>query len=1052
VQKTPKQNRLKVIALAATLAFSPTLANAAGLGRITVLSALGQPLKAELEITANKDELSSLSARLASAEAFRIAGIEYVTALTSVHFSRDIKERNGKRFLEITSDRPVNEPFIDMLIELNWSSGRLVREYTFLLDPPDLAQKAAPVPVTTPAIRAAAPEPESATERPAPTAANRPARAVMETDAPLKAAPTLRRAAPERTSETATDEASSRKINSGDTLGKIAQETRPDGVSLDQMLLALFRSNSDAFDGNMNRMRAGRILKIPDANAVRAIDAVDAHREVVAQAADFNAYRRKLAELASSAPASSEPGSRVAAGKITPKVVDKTPLAEAGKDKLEVSRTETAAVKPDTKGAGKQTPVQGRLSALEEDLVSRERALNEAGSRIAQLEKNLVDLKKLAEMKSEAGAAMQKQAEAAKPPVASPPPPAPAAPPTPSVAAAPATPPVAATPATPVAEPAQPKPAAEPATPAVESAKPPPAPPKKKILPPPEPVPEPDFLDENAPLVFGGSGVLALLLGYLGFAAYRRKKQQVPEEVAPLSQADLSTNSVFSDAASESVNVTAAAPGEFSISDSTMDSSAEVVDPLVEADTYLAFGRDAQAEEILLDALQKEPTRHAIHLKLLEIYSARRSPMQFNTLARELHDQTGGQGGDWDRAQGMGHALDPNNPLYQATEQLPVGNNSPTDQLSSVAEIAALGTVASVAAVAVTQEAQPRPHAVDPDATMVFAAPVNIETLPAAAESVPVVADDIASLDFDLDLGETPATAVDVAPAELSVKASVDSGLDFDLDLDEPQSTADAKASAETASSDIAALDIDFDLNLPDVAVAPAASQDSNTIAFDLDLPTESHASALDIDVAAPAAETATALANDVPALPDVADTNEIDFALDLELPEVSQATETTLGAVALEPDAVVLATTDPLDTPKADEAASIDFDFDLDLGDSTPPIDVVDVADGTTTMDAEGVTELPEPQSFAPPLDLASINLELDSPELAPAPESVEGGGVVEDVVPDNPESATKLELALAYEEMGDSDGARELLEEVLKEGSPGQRAAAQAKLDTLG
>lgn len=1055
MQKTPKQNRLKVIALAASLAFSPMLVNAAGLGRITVLSALGQPLRAELEITANKDELSSLSARLASAEAFRIAGIEYITALTTVHFSRDIKERNGKRFLEISSDRPVNEPFIDMLIELNWSSGRLVREYTFLLDPPDLAQKAPPVPVAPPAIKAIVPAPamdsESSTVRSAPLVSSPPARATMSAEAPLKAAPVLRKAAPEQSAAITTDETSSRRINSGDTLGKIAQETRPDGVSLDQMLLALFRSNADAFDGNMNRMRAGRILKVPDANTVRAIDAADAHREVVAQSADFNAYRRKLAELASSAPASSEQGSRVAAGKITSKVVDKAPVAVAGKDKLEVSRTETAAVKPDAKGASKQAPLQGRLSALEEDLVSRERALNEAGSRIAQLEKNLVDLKKLAEMKSEAGAAMQKQAEAAKAPIASPPPPALATPAAATPPIAP-TPSVAAAPVPPVAESAPPKPAAETEKPAPDSAKAPPPPPKKKLLPPPEPVPEPDFLEENAPLVFGGAGVLALLLGYLGFSAYRRKKKQVPDDVAPLSQADLSTNSVFSDAASESVNVTAAAPGEFSISESTIDSGAEVVDPLVEADTYLAFGRDAQAEEILLDALQKEPTRHAIHLKLLEIYSARRSPMQFNTLARELHDQTGGQGSDWDRAQAMGHALDSNNPLYQLTEQQSVGSVSPAGPVLTVAESAAfgaVGAVATVAAVAVEQEAQTRPDAVDPDATMVFAAPINIETLPASSEPVPVVAEDIASLDFDLDLGETPVATAEVTPVETALKAPSDSGLDFDLDLDEPAPSPDAKTSAEAATSDIAALDIDFDLNMPDEAVAPASgSQDSNAISFDLDLPTESQALALDINVEPPVTEVASVLANEAPVLPVAADANNIDFALDLELPEVSQATEIIPNEVTLEP----LADEPVPAVPKMDDAASIDFDFDLDLGESTPPVDVADVSDSPLTTVAERGTELPEPQSFAPPLDLGSISLDLDSPEPTPVPEPLANAGVIEDAVPDNPESATKLELALAYEEMGDSDGARELLEEVLKEGSPGQREAAQAKLDTLG
>jgi pilus assembly protein FimV len=314
---------------------------------------------------------------------------------------------------------------------------------------------------------------------------------------------------------------------------------------------------------------------------------------------------------------------------------------------------------------------------------------------------------------------------------------------------------------------------------------------------------------------------------------------------------------------------------------------------------------------------------------------------------------------------------------------------------------------------------------------------------------VPVVAEDIASLDFDLDLGETPVATAEVTPVETALKAPSDSGLDFDLDLDEPAPSPDAKTSAEAATSDIAALDIDFDLNMPDEAVAPASgSQDSNAISFDLDLPTESQALALDINVEPPVTEVASVLANEAPVLPVAADANNIDFALDLELPEVSQATEIIPNEVTLEP----LADEPVPAVPKMDDAASIDFDFDLDLGESTPPVDVADVSDSPLTTVAERGTELPEPQSFAPPLDLGSISLDLDSPEPTPVPEPLANAGVIEDAVPDNPESATKLELALAYEEMGDSDGARELLEEVLKEGSPGQREAAQAKLDTLG
>lgn len=1007
--KTPKQNRIKVIAIAAALVCSPLMANAAGLGRITVLSALGQPLKAELEITANKDELNSLAARLASPEAFKVAGIEFVSALSNLHFSREVKERNGKRYVEITTDRPVNEPFIDMLVELNWASGRLVREYTFLLDPPELIQKAAPAPVAAPEVKAPVPvaRVEQATESPRVITQipRQPERIAAPADAPSMPAPALRKSTSLPTPVVTAEASATREVKTGDTLGKIATETRPEGVSLDQMLVALFRSNADAFDGNMSRMRAGKILNIPDADTVRAIDASEARREVVAQAADFNAYRRKLAEVAAKSDVSAESGGRAAAGKIAPKVEDKVPAVAAGKDKLEVSRTETVAPKPDAKGAGKGEPVQGKLSALEEDLVSRERALREAGSRIAQLEKNLGDLKKLAEMKSEAGTAMQKQAEAAK---SSTPAATPAAKPVEPMpkAVEPAQAPPAAS--APVAEPAKavPPPAADvPATP---------PPPKKKVVPLPEPEPEPDFIEENGPLVFGGAGIIALLLGYLGFSAYRRKKKTV-EDVAPVSQVDLSTNSVFSETSSESINVSAVAPGEFSITESAPESEGEAVDPLVEADTYLAFGRDAQAEEILLDALQKEPARHAIHLKLLEIYAARRSPMQFNTLARELRDQTGGVGSEWERAMVMGLALDPNNSLYQVAE----------------------GTVV-VDAPAAAPVAEPM--AIDPEATMVFTAP------PATEEPPPVATDEVASLDFDLDLGEVSEPSA-AAGGDAAVASAESGGLDFDLDLGEPQPEEAAPAAVAETSDHALALDIDFDLDTPaaeppgEAAIAVPAVEVSPVAEIE---PAADDAMGLSIDfeMPAPAPEVAEAVAQ--PLETAAADGNSIDFSLDLELPSVGESSPAESAPVSMEVPSIPDAGNVEVAPVSESDDSSIDFDFDL--GDDAPSLP-------------------PAAESTPPELDLSSISLDLDTPAATPQPTEATldlelpdlGDAATEavsepEVIEDNPEAATKLELALAYEEMGDREGARELLEEVLKEGSPAQRGAAQAKLESLG
>jgi pilus assembly protein FimV len=354
VPNTDKRNRFKATLIAAAIAMLPVASHAAGLGKMTVLSVMGQPLKAELEVTASSDELPSLVARVAAAEAFRQAGIDYSPALANLRFSRDVKERGGRRYLEVTSDRPLNDPFIDMLVELSWASGRLVREYTFLLDPPGLSQKMPPAPVAAPEVKTPSAPPK--VERPAERQMAVPAesRPVPESSAPAAMQPRTKpaEAAPPAASN-------SRKVVSGDTLGRIAAQTRPEGVSLDQMLVSLFRSNKEAFiDGNMNRLKAGKILSIPDAEAARAVAPDEARREVVAQAADFNAYRNRLAAAAASAEPTGEPGAKQAvSGKIAPKVEDKAPQA-TGKDKLEVSRTEATR---DAKGK----PLQGRIMMKE---------------------------------------------------------------------------------------------------------------------------------------------------------------------------------------------------------------------------------------------------------------------------------------------------------------------------------------------------------------------------------------------------------------------------------------------------------------------------------------------------------------------------------------------------------------------------------------------------------------------------------------------------------------------------------------------------------------
>ncbi|HEX5612177.1 MAG TPA: FimV/HubP family polar landmark protein, partial [Burkholderiales bacterium] len=236
----------------------PAFGHAAGLGRLTVHSALGEPLRAEVEVTSvQPNQEDSLAARLASQEAFRQAGVEYGSSLMSIRVT--LEKRDGKPIVRLTSTRPINEPFMNVLLELQWSQGRLVREFTFLLDPPGYRGE-------RPAA-AAVPAPAQATTTEAPTVAR-----VAPAPMPPEGKPLAPQAAPA---------ARTYEIKRGDTLGRIARETRPEGVTFQQMLAALYRANQGAFiSGNMNLMRSGRILQIPDREAVSAISAGEASQLV----------------------------------------------------------------------------------------------------------------------------------------------------------------------------------------------------------------------------------------------------------------------------------------------------------------------------------------------------------------------------------------------------------------------------------------------------------------------------------------------------------------------------------------------------------------------------------------------------------------------------------------------------------------------------------------------------------------------------------------------------------------------------------------------------
>jgi pilus assembly protein FimV len=604
-------------AMALLIALASNPAHALGLGRITVQSALGEALRAEIdvpEITA--EEAASLRVGIASADAFKAAGFEYTAAVVSVQVTLQ-KYPDGRSFLRLSSTRPVTEPYIDLILEAAWASGRVVRGYTMLFDPPNL-QPAAPgmAPISTPTapslLRSAVP----------------PAAGMASSAAPASRGPKV-------------------SVVVGDTAGKIAAKNKPASISLDQMLLAMLRSNPDAFvAGNVNRLKSGVVLDMPDAEQASSSSPSEASRTIMAQAKDFNDFRKKLAAGVPSV--QFDAASRKTNGKLQANIENRASVA-AMPDKLTLS-----------KGA-----VQG--TAVAEDQIAKDKQAKDASSRVAELAKNIADLNTMAG--TPAAPAATTTASASKPQLV----------PGVQIAAVPGLIPASASaaitptdvpPALVASAPVDIKPAAE-------------LPPR---------LPEPRLMDalKNNPLVLPGLGLLLALLA--GFGFYRFKKRNDHAAVDSAFLESRMPPDAFLDATGgyglDTSKTALATSSLMAYATSQLDTAGDV-DPVAEADVYLAYGRDLQAEEILKEALRSNPPRVAIHAKLLEIYAKRHDLKGFESIATVAYQLTRGSGPEWAYICELGRELEPSNPMYQPGGQPPAANTAPDLPASFAATAAA---------------------------------------------------------------------------------------------------------------------------------------------------------------------------------------------------------------------------------------------------------------------------------------------------------------------------------------------------------------------------
>lgn len=937
----PHSRAWKALGAAVVSAAMLGSAGAAGLGQLTVLSSLGQPLLAEIELTSvSRDEAGNVSVRLAPASAFRQANIDYNPSLANLRFA--IEQRGNRQIVRITSSQPVNEPFVDVLLEVNSNGSRLLREYVVLLDPAGTrrAQPAetAPAPAGNPTAAAAAATAAAAAATSTPAA---PARR----QAPAASAP----AAPAPASSSSADAGAGGNtypVKRGDTLAEIAGQVKPEGVSLDQMLVALQRANPNAFVGdNINRLRSGQILTVPGAEAARAVPSGEARRIVVAQSADFNNYRNRLAGQVAGAGSGQGEGGQLASGKITAKVEEQRNPAGDSRDRLQVSRSGAPA------------------GANAEERIAQEKALAEANSRVRELEKTVGDLQRLLEIRNRDLAARQNQAAAvagtaATTPAAPAATVAPAASPAPAAEApAPAATAPAPAPAAVTAAPAQPAPAAGDAAPK-------PAKPRPVAVTP--PAAEPSLLEDltGNPVVLGASALLLALLAALGISRSRKaKKAKSLGGASILPTSTLKTNTLFGAAGGQSVDTSNSVfNSNFSPSASQLDTNE--VDPVAEADVYIAYGRDAQAEEILKEALRTQPDRTAVRGKLLEIYSSRKDLRAFETTATELFSLTKGEGEEWAQAATLGSALDPANPLY-ASAKKPVDAAGPGMSTGAAATAAAVGAAGiGAAALAAAPHAHNEDHDNDLDFDGLLSTTKQVDDTPHGLK---------------LDDTPPPAQAQSQAQVDEAATPATDSIVATDLPDDAPlaASTAPAPVPAEPEPASNL-LDFDFDLDSfgkTTPPVAPAAPADST--------------------------------------LDEHADSRLMDFRLDDD--DVPAATPGVPASQHGEP---------------ADDESFALLDPEPDATQPHPAT----LADQPTPVD----------------FDLSGISLDLDSHGAdSEALQDVPTLG--EHAYSNTAEMATKLDLASAYQEIGDREGARELLEEVIRGGDTEQSEKARGLLEKL-
>ena len=925
--------RKLVLAIAAASALSSGMAHALGLGEVTLQSALNQPLVAEIELLEVRDLASGeLLPNLASPEEFTRAGVDRQYFLTDLKFTPILKP-NGKSVIRVTSSKPVREPYLNFLVEVLWPNGRLLREYTLLLDPPLYSPQTA---------AAAAPQLPVAAPAPRPQASAPVQRSAPQASAPVARAPV---AAP------STLQGDEYKTTANDTLWEIAQRVRGDG-SVQQTMLAIQDLNPDAFiGGNINRLKNGQVLRLPQEQQIKS----RAQAEAVAQVSEQNAAWREGRDVAASARQLDATRRSVAGA---------APAEAKAQDSLKLVSADTGkATSGSDAGAADSKALSDKLAVTQEGLDSTRRENEELKGRMSDLQGQLDKLQRLIQLKDDqlaklqADLAAQGQAPVVEAPAVTA---APAEPATAPVVPAEAEAPdfnyseePAATEAEPQPPVAQSAPVVEPvATPAPAEKTPAPVTPAKPAEQPPQ-LGTIDELLANPMLLglVGGGALLVLLIGLMMLSRRNALKEAELHENQAVessgndfaSDMELPAASFPDDLLGSSVG---AEPGEERV-------IAQTSDALGEADIYIAYGRFNQAAELLQNAINDEPQRSDLRLKLMEVYAELGDREGFARQESEL-GEIGGASAEVEQLKGK----------YPA-----------------IAPAAAGGASAGVAAATLAD-------------------------------------DDFSSFSLDdLTLDEPDQPAAAAGDLDDAFDLSLDD-LESDLEADLERDLHAPATDAALADLDSLSLDTDQDLTAP---AEPVADKDDG-LEFDLSLD----------DTPADSFELGGDLA---------------DFSLDLDAESKSTATEAEDDEFLLSLD----------DEPKAESATDELAGLSLHLPSESMGGDFDLSDDFDLSLNDEAPVQ-PSSDSFAAQLDEVTAELDQLSERLdQPAPVATLQGADLDgddddfDFLSGTDETATKLDLARAYIDMGDTEGARDILDEVIAEGNDDQQQEARELIANL-